>query len=293
VVGGCNVFMPIEVKQLDARSIELKCKGFPLPLINVVRRYALAKVPCMAVDIVRIIDNNSVLFDEILAHRLGLIPLRSEEALKKYRELPLEKCAECSENIDACPKDIVEKCFAFMILKVEARDREITVYSRDIESYDPDVKPVYDNIPIVVLAPGQRIWVEMFARLSNGLEHAKWSPATVAVSRYIANIVVDEYLCNGCGTCASLCPRGVLRVEEGRVKIIDAEKCIICKQCVANCPNKAIDVVPRDDEYVLYIESSGALKPSTIVREALNILIGELESMLEVVNKWREELSRR
>ncbi len=284
--------MVVELRRLDSRSIELKCKGFPLPFVNVLRRYALAKVPCMAVDIVRVIDNNSVLFDEILAHRLGLIPLYSEEALRKYREVPLEKCAECSENIDSCPKELVDKCFVFMVLRIESRDRELTVYSRDIKSYDPDVYPVYDNIPIVVLGPGQRIWVEMFARLSNGLEHAKWSPATVAVSRYVADVVVDESLCTGCGKCASVCPRGVLKVDGGKVNVVNAEECVICKQCVANCPSKAIDVVPRDDEYVLHIESSGALKPTTIVREAANILIGELESMLDKVSKWRRELSK-
>ncbi len=286
--------MPIEIRKLSDFSIELKAVGYPLPFVNLIRRYALAKVPCMAVDEVVVLDNSSVLFDEILAHRIGLIPLYSEEALKKYGEIPPEVCAKCSaDSEEKPPPEICKKCYVHMILKAEARDREVTVYSGDIESFDPDVRPAFDNIPIVVLAPGQRINLELRARLGRGLEHAKWSPATVAVSRYVVDIVIDDYNCNGCGTCVEVCPRKVLALENGKVVVKNPEECIACKQCVANCPTKAIDIVPKQDEYILYIESSGALKPQTIVREAVKILIGELEDISKKVAKWREEISKR
>ncbi len=287
--------MPIRINKLDNFSIELKSVGYPLAFINLIRRYALAKVPCMAIDEVAILENNSVLFDEILAHRLGLIPLYSEEALEKYGEVPPEVCAKCSiteSEESRPPEEVCKKCFVFMTLKAEAKDQEVVVYSGDIVSFDPDVRPVFNNIPIVVLAPGQRINLELKARFGRGLEHAKWSPATVAVARYVVDVVIDEYSCTGCGTCVNVCPRHVLALEGDKVVVKNVDNCIACRQCIANCPNKAIDVVPREDEYVLYIESTGALKPQTIVREAIKILIGELEDILKKVAKWKSELAK-
>ncbi len=291
--------MEVELRKLDDLSIELRVSGCPLPILNVVRRYALAKVPCMAVDYVRIYDNTSALFDEILAHRLAMIPLTSEEALEKYRDPGPDVCrnyipvgVEIPEELEGeeveLKPDVEEKCFVRLTLEASAERGERVVYSGEIKSDVPFVKPVYDNIPIVVLAPGQRIKLELYARLGRGLEHAKWSPATVAVVRYIVDVVIDEARCNACGKCVERCPRGVLAMENGKVVVKNVIECIACKQCVAACPTKVISVKPRGDDYVLYIESSGALKPETIVREALKILINELDALSKEASKWRE-----
>ena len=281
--------MNISLRRVADDAIEILIQGLPLPIINAIRRYALAKVPTMAVDEVAIIANTSALFDEILAHRLAMIPLYSEIAIKKYADPPPEVCAKCtaSEAEEKPPAEVCKRCFVHLYLEAEAIDRELVVYSGDIKSEDPDVYPVYNNIPIVMLAPGQKILLELRARLGRGLEHAKWSPATVAVSRYVATIEVDEKRCNLCGKCVEVCPRKVLEFSDSGIKVRDIYECILCKQCVNACPNKAIDVIPKSDEYILYIESSGALKPVTIVREAANILISELEELLKKVVEWR------
>lgn len=282
----------IEVKLLSSSDISLEflVKGVPLPILNAIRRYALAKVPSMAVDEVMVIANTSALFDEIIAHRLGLIPLYSEEAIKKYRDP--ETCARCSqveggEEGQRPPPEVCRECFVHMYLEASADRESVTVYSGDIKSEDPDVYPVYDNIPLVVLAPGQRLILEMRARLGRGLEHAKWSPATVAVVRYVADISIDEKLCTGCGECVKVCPRSVLELSGGKVRVTNLMNCIICRQCEKVCEPRALKVGYRNDEYVVYIESSGALKPFTIVREALNILIGELDNLIKQAMEWR------
>ncbi|MEM1841913.1 MAG: DNA-directed RNA polymerase subunit D, partial [Ignisphaera sp.] len=69
--------MELIVRKLDRERIEFLVEGAPLPLLNVIRRYSLAKVPTYAIDEVMIIVNTSAMFDEILAHRLGMIPLTS------------------------------------------------------------------------------------------------------------------------------------------------------------------------------------------------------------------------
>ncbi len=280
--------MQVLLRSLTANSIEILVQGVPLPILNAVRRYALAKVPSMAIDEVAVIANTSVLFDEILAHRLAMVPLYSEVAIKKYADPPPEVCAKCTaEGEEKPPAEVCRKCFVHLYLEAEAADREIVVYSGNIKSEDPDVYPAYDNIPIVILAPGQKILLELRARLGRGLEHAKWSPATVAVTRYVADIQIDHRRCNLCGKCVEICPRRVLEMAGEKIAVKDPYECILCKQCVNACPNKAIDIVPKNDEYILYIESSGALKPATIVREAVNILISELEELSKKVVEWR------
>ncbi len=136
---------------------------------NAIRRVAISQVPSMAIDDVVILENSSVMFDELVSHRLGLIPLKTN--LDRYN-LP-EDC-DC-KNALGCPK-----CRVLLVLDAEATDRVRTVMSGDLISEDPDSKPVSDNIPIVKLAPGQKIKLEAYARLGRGSEHAKWQPTSVS-----------------------------------------------------------------------------------------------------------------
>jgi DNA-directed RNA polymerase subunit D len=137
----------------------------------------------MAIDDVVILENSSVMFDELVSHRLGLIPLKTD--LGRYN-LP-EDC-DC-KNALGC-----SKCRVLLVLDAEATDRTRTVNSGDLISEDPESKPVSDSIPIVKLAPGQKIKLEAYARLGKGSEHAKWQPT--AVSTLIETANPDEFELN-------------------------------------------------------------------------------------------------
>jgi DNA-directed RNA polymerase subunit D len=102
-------------------------------------------------------------------------------------------------------------------------------------------------------------FLELRARIGRGLEHAKWSPATVAITRNVAEIKVIKELCNLCGKCVEVCPRRVLNIDGDVVRVGRVLDCIICKQCVNICPTKAIDVVNLEYKNILRVESSGAL----------------------------------
>jgi DNA-directed RNA polymerase subunit D len=267
--------MGLNVKVLDKGKnyIKLLFEGVPLPLLNAVRRAALAEVPTMAVDEVIFVDNTSALYDEIIAHRLGMIPLTSDEALGKYK-MP-EECVGSTE---------VEGCYAVLTLDVSAKDEVLTVYSRDLTSQDPDVRPVSPDIPIAVLAPGQRLAFEARARLGRGREHIKWSPSTVATVTYLAKVSLNRSRCTLCGKCVEVCPRGVLKLVKDHVEV-DEGKCILCRQCVKVCDYDAIDLSWYEDKYILYIESSGALKPERILSEALKIIVNKLQIIYNELNK--------
>ena len=159
----------LEIISKDNQKIVVKLKGMPLQYSNALRRVCLNGVPVFAVDTVDIIENSSVLPDEGLAHRLGLIPITTD--LSRFNEP--SKC-ECQSETGC------SNCKVMLIL--DSGDSEVTrtVLSNELSSEDDSIKPVSEKIPIVQLAPGQRIKVECYARLGRGTQHAKWNSANIS-----------------------------------------------------------------------------------------------------------------
>jgi len=156
------------VSQSD-QKMSVKLKGVPLQYANALRRVCLNGVPVFAVDTVDIIENSSVLPDEGLAHRLGLIPLKTD--LSRFNEP--SKCDCHSET--GCTN-----CKVMLVLDSGDSDVTRTITSGDLSSEDDSIKPTSDNIPIVHLAPGQRVKMECYARLGRGTEHAKWNSSNIS-----------------------------------------------------------------------------------------------------------------
>ena len=146
----------LEVVSLDKRRITLKFKGVPVQYANALRRICLNGIPVYAIDTVDVIENTSVMADEAIAHRLGLVPLRTD------------------------PTDEVDDK-VMLTLDSRAEQKTTVVLSREISSEDSYVKPVSSDIPIVELAPGQSVRLEAYARLGKGVDHAKWNSANVSV----------------------------------------------------------------------------------------------------------------
>jgi DNA-directed RNA polymerase subunit D len=149
--------------------MSVKLKGIPLQYANALRRVCLNGVPVFAIDTVDIIENSSVLADEGLAHRLGLIPIKTD--LSRFNEP--SKCDCHSET--GC-----SNCKVMLVLDSGDSDTTRTVLSNELSSEDDSIKPISDKIPIVQLAPGQRIKIECYARLGRGTDHAKWNSSNIS-----------------------------------------------------------------------------------------------------------------
>ncbi len=156
----------LEVLSQDEQRISIKLKGIPLQYANALRRICLNGVPVFAIDTVDIVENTSVLADEGLAHRLGLIPLKTD--LSEFKDLADIKTDDSTNRV-------------MLTLDSGETNETRTVLSNELTSEDNYVKPISDKIPIVELAPGQRIKVEAYARLGRGLEHAKWNSSNISV----------------------------------------------------------------------------------------------------------------
>ena len=264
--------MKVQILEKDEGSIRFVVDGITAPLANTLRRIILSEVPCMAIDDIMIIENNSVLHDEILALRLGLIPLKTD--LDSYN-LP-EEC-ECKSELGC------QLCRAVLILDVEAETDGRTVYSKDLIPEDPNVAPVSGEIPIVKLAPGQRLRLEAYAKLGRGKEHAKWQPVSACTYRYMPEIKINPEICDACGNCVDVCPRKVLEKSEGKIAITNLIECVLCKDCVKICPKDppAIEVNGNKNSFIFYIESTGALPVERILTEAFKVYEKKYSEFLE------------
>ena len=198
----------IQVLTNDEKKISIKLKGVTLQYANALRRICLNGVPIYAIDTVDMIENSSVLADEGITHRLGLIPLKTD----------LSRSDESDSRI--------------MLTLDSGDDTETgrTVTSAELSSDDKVVKPSSDNIPIVHLAPGQRLKFEAYARLGRGTEHAKWNSSNIAV-------------------------------------LLDTKK---------------------EDEHILTVETTGALKPREIILGGINELAKRLEEFKEILANFKE-----
>ena len=151
--------MSLNIISQDEQKVSVKLKGIPLQYANALRRICLNGVPIYAIDSIDVLENSSVLADEGIAHRLGLIPLKTE--------------------LSAVQQDNDADRIMFTLDSGET-DQTRTVLSGELKSQDDIVKPIADNIPIVTLAPGQRLKIEAHARLGRGTEHAKWNSANIS-----------------------------------------------------------------------------------------------------------------
>ena len=240
-------------------------------IANTIRRILISEIPIFAIDDVIILENTSILNDEILAHRLGLIPLKSDPAysLKDRDKIAIR-----------------------LSLNVSADEDKRTIYSGDLVSDDPHIVPVYKNIPIVKLERGQKIVLEAYAKLGVGKEHAKWQAVSTATYKYKPKITIDLKKCEICGDCVRVCPKNILFLDKDKIEIKNEMECNLCEACIEACPVKAIKVIGDEENIIFTIETTGSLsaedafyKSIEVIREKVNQFVEELKKIRKGENK--------
>lgn len=269
--------MEIEVLERDELNIRLLIRGVDVPFVNALRRIAIAEVPCMAIDEVVILENSSILQDEIIAHRLGLVPLKTD--LESYN-LP-EECPCKSEF--GC-----NLCRVTLALDAEAKEGTRSLYSGELVSENPEIAPVSSRIPIVKLAKEQRLRLEAYARLGIGKKHAKWQPVSMCTHKFLPDVKISDKNCDSCGKCVEICPRKVLAKTDNKIKVQNLMACTLCQDCVEVCAHDppAIKVGWDENAFIFSVESTGALPPEMIIEEAVKVLdkqLSEFENQVKVM----------
>jgi hypothetical protein len=144
--------MELTLEKKHENRIEFVVDGVSAAFANALRRYAMNRVPVLAMDSVTFYDNTTSMWDEYIAHRLGLMPV-------------------------ATPEDFPEK--GEVVFSLDETGPKI-VYAKEFKSSDKEVKIAQDDIVVVTLGPGQHIRLEAKARLGRGIEHAKFQSGLVS-----------------------------------------------------------------------------------------------------------------
>jgi len=197
----------IQILTENDKKISVKLKGVSLLCANALRRICLNGIPIFAIDTVDMIENTSVLADEGISHTLGMVPLKTE----------------ANESDESNSR---------VMLVLDSGNTEVvkTVTTAELESKDQVVKPISKQIPIVHLAPGQRIKLEAYARLGRGTEHAKWNSANISV---LTNTDKDDEHILTVETTGSLEPKQIIlsgieelskRLEEFKEILVNLEE---------------------------------------------------------------------
>jgi len=286
------------MRVLEMRNdfIKFELSNTDVSTANSLRRIIIAEVPTMCIETVDIYENSSVLPDEVISHRLGLIPLKSTRPMRDWN---FQHSCTCEDGeCDDCHVSL------FLDMKFDGDSEELTtaVTSADISSNNQYIEVVNfanreeeqvaaeaaeKGITIVKIGKGQSLKLEMHAIKGISKEHSKWSPVATCALKYDAEIkldesVLDDYTQEQKEELVNCCPTNVFEIDDatGKVSIARANDCIFCKECIFTAEEHR--VVPEDalgvsvehseEKFTFTVETTGAMEAKEVVLDALEVL---------------------
>lgn len=255
--------MDIEILESIENETKFVLKDSNPAFANSLRRTILTEVPTLAITEIIVLENSSPLYDEIIAHRLGLIPL-----VTPLDDLTLKE--ECTCGGVGCTA-----CEVHMELLYEGESTIDTVYSEQLRvTNDPDspIKSVHSKIPILKLSRKQRVHIECIARLGYGKNHARWQPVSTISYKYYPKVNINKEKCVLCQECVPECPVKILEIKNDELISIDDKECILCDMCSDICQYDAIEIKGDNNNLIFLMSSTGALKNEKILSEAFKVI---------------------
>jgi DNA-directed RNA polymerase subunit D len=271
--------MDIEILKSEGGVLKFRWHDTNASLANALRRVIISEVPTLAIEDVIFIENGSPMSDEQVAHVLAMIPLTTPPG--KY--LPPNRCDEAEKA--------GKKCRVVLTLEARAEKEPLWVTSSMLISEDEEVKPANPNIRITKLPPGKALKLEAHAVLGKGKNHAKFQPG-LAYYKFQPIVKIDYEHCKACSICVNSCPRGVFKLENSKVIVVNPDECSLCNLCVEKCPTKpkAVEVSYLKDAVIFTIESNGGMPPITILEEAINVF-GEKFNNIKIKMLGEEKIA--
>jgi len=289
------------VVKMDRLDMEFDLVGYDPAIANALRRILLSDIPSMAIEKVHMYQNTSIMQDEVLAHRLGLLPLTADPRLFSFPpanwtpEIGTEKdtldfslAIKCSSSSDPSKQYNNDHALT-KHLKWEPRGEQ----EKWIGTTDPGCKD--KDILINKLRPGHEMEIKMFAVKGTGRDHAKFSPVSTAFYRLLPSITITRPVVGEAALRLQKCfSPGVIELEEGRG---GSKQAVVVNERIDSCSRNVYryddlkDSVSLDkvkDHFIFTVESVGANLPQDLVSMAWDVIIekcnhfiGELEDSEE------------
>lgn len=250
--------MKIQILNKNKEKLKFKISDIDNAFASELRNIMISEIPILSIEWVDFHRNDSVVWNEILANRLGLIPLSF-----KPNTISFKDSCKCKEK--GCVK-----CQVKFSLKKKG---PCIVYSGDLKSNNKDVKPIYNKIPITELNENQELDLEAYAEMGIGKTHAKWQGAIVGF-RNLAKISVND--CKSPESCVDICPKKVFEIKEKKLKVKDVDKCNLCMDCVENCSDCDLKVELDQNKFLFQVERACGLTLKDIIITAFDCLSDKL-----------------
>ncbi len=266
--------MNLEVLEKNDIRLVFVVSGISIEMINAIRRIILSEIPVMAIDEVIILKNDSPLYDEIVAHRLGLIPLKTN--LDNYN---LPRDCECGGYGCAL-------CQVSLTCEItNTTNKSMVINSGDLNSNDPAIIPVHNEIPILKIDKNSKVIIEAYAILGTGKDHAKFSTVSNCAYRFYPVIEFDESKLTDIeelNTIVKLCPEKLFELSNKKLKLKEDywRTCILCKSCEENSGGK-IKVSWKEKTYIFTLESDGVLPFDVLIKKTFEIFLNKISEFTE------------
>jgi len=293
----CNDFK-IKINRLTEDDMEFDMIGVDASMANAFRRILIAEVPTMAIEKVLMVDNTSVIADEVLSHRLGLIPLDADPRIFDYlsddvtneRNTIVYKlhvsCEKGSQRLTVKSGQLEwlpEGSQLTIAATAQSGDKQKTYTSFGQSQQKTSESPLgvkYEDITIARLGPGQAIELEAHAVKGMGKVHAKWSPVATAWYRMLPEVtLLKEFTDGDAEQLVKKCPVNVFDIEElgnGRKRAVVAKPraCTLCRECVRVADDKAT----KDNAKVADDKVDDEVEPQVELRRVRDHFIFTIES---------------
>ncbi|KAI4195587.1 MAG: hypothetical protein LQ350_007113 [Teloschistes chrysophthalmus] len=232
----------VEFHKLTPHDASFSLIGLDASIANAFRRILLAEIPTLAIEYVFVHNNTSIVQDEVLAHRLGLIPLTGNPAglrwLQQYRKPTDEdpegsgvadnntivmklqvECTKADNYNELDKKGEDDPRLLYKNAHVYAKQLEYVVSGRQDQFFaggeENAVRSVHPDILLAKMRPGQCIDMEMHCIKGIGADHAKFSPVATASYRLLPTITITQpILGNDAKKFARCFPKGVIALED-------------------------------------------------------------------------------
>ncbi len=247
-------------KSKDGLRLAFTIDGASEAFVNSVRRLIVEEVPTLAIEDLEIKENNSALYDEMLALRLGLTPIKTD--LSSY-SLP-----KSQEEID----ERAASCTLQFTLKAAKKGY---VYASEAKSKDPSCTFVHEKMPVAKLGTKQKIDLIMWAVMGQGKDHIKWSPG-LAWFKQEADVKVNNEAVEF-EDFKSKFPSQIFDTD-GKIsekKIIELDLI----DAVDRVNEKIVQVTYKPNTFTFNLESWGQLSTNDILSESANILVKKVEEL--------------
>ena len=271
----------------------------------------IAELPTIAIERVFMQNNTSVVQDEVLAHRIGLIPLAGPSNILKRMRWPQANHAgpdskfndndtlvfklevQCTRNKEAAKNEEVPRKM-YNKAHIYAKDIEWTPKGRQEEwANGQTMSPTNPDILIAKLRPGQVIELEAHAIKGNGADHAKWSPVATATYRLLPTIEILEPIVGADAKKFARCfPKGVIELEdvteeeagkegsgyeghagEKKAVVKDTFKDTVSRECLRHDEfTGKVRLGRRRDHFIFSVESTGQYESTELFLESVKLL---------------------